>query len=166
MSMISKCLWCPNIHDVQMSMLWSQFSHMGTFVTCGHTCHRWSHLSQEVTLVTCVNVVTLVTCGHTCYMWSHLSNVVTLVTCVTLQSEKPTFSMLTKKCIRCLRTTTTWPTYRPAQPQVKNVTCDLHVCILLLLYRMLFHLENGHVRHNLSANDWPLTKTAVKPLLS
>ena len=62
----------------------------------------WSHLSH---------VVILVTCGHTCHIWSHVSHFIN-------QSEKPMFSMLTKKWVRCLMTTR--PTYRPARPQVKT----------------------------------------------
>ena len=89
MSTMSKCPRCLNVQDVQMSMMWSNLSHVVTLVTCGHTCHMWSQLSHVVTLVTCghichmwsqlSHVVTFVTCGHICHMWSHLSHVVTLV---------------------------------------------------------------------------------------
>ena len=43
---MSKCPWCPNVHDVV------------TLNTCGHTCHMKSYLSP---------VVTLVTFGHMCH---------------------------------------------------------------------------------------------------
>ena len=69
-----KCPLCPNVNDV---VTW-HLSRDVTLVTCGHTCHLWSHLSTTFTLS---KSVTLVTCGHTCHMWSHLSHVVTLVIC-------------------------------------------------------------------------------------
>ena len=43
---------CPNVHDVQMSVMWSHLIHVVTPVTCSHTCHLWSHLSHLVTCVT------------------------------------------------------------------------------------------------------------------
>ena len=91
MPMMSKCPWCPNVHDVV------------TLVTCGHTFHMWSQLSQ---------VVTLVTCGLMCHIWSHFSHVVTLVT--------------RNQCFQCWPKSEfvdydeTRPTYRPARPQVKT----------------------------------------------
>ena len=42
---------CPNVHDIQMSM-------MSKCPWCGHTSHMWSHLSHLITLVTCVTLVT------------------------------------------------------------------------------------------------------------
>ena len=72
---MSKYPWYPNVHDFQMSIMSKCPScpnvyHVVTLVTCGHTCHMWSHMSH---------VVTPVTCGHTCHMWSHLSHAVTLI---------------------------------------------------------------------------------------
>ena len=100
MPMMSKCPWCPNVHDVV------------TLVTCGHTFHMWSQLSQ---------VVTLVTCGLMCHIWSHFSHVVTLVT--------------RNQCFQCWPKSEfvdydgeTRPTYRPARPQVK--TCYKSSCLI------------------------------------
>ena len=50
--MISKYPCYPNIHDVQMSMMWSHLSRVMTLMICGHTCHMWANLSQWSHVVT------------------------------------------------------------------------------------------------------------------
>ena len=105
-------------------------SMMSISQNCGCTCHMWSHLSHVVTLVT------LVTYGHTCHnchMWSHLSHVVTLVTYGHICHKKSIFQLLTKKCIRCLKKTR--PTYRPAWPQVKNLSSRILFYLISALYQ-------------------------------
>ena len=66
---------CPYVHDMvtlvtcgQTCHMWSHLLHVVTLVTCGQTCHMRLHLSHVVTLVTNGHIVT---CGHTCHMWSH-----------------------------------------------------------------------------------------------
>ena len=133
---MSKCPWCPNVHDVQMSMfMLSHLSYVVTLVTGGQTCHMWSHLSNVVTTVTFVhtchmwwhlsNVVTIVTCCHTCDMWSHLSHEVTLVTyghtCHMWSNLTQGTNVSTAdKKVCSLSHDETRPTYRPARMQVKQ----------------------------------------------
>ena len=102
MSVMSKCPWCPNVHVVV-----TVFTCAGTIVTCGHICHRWSHLSHLVTLVTCVK------CGHTCHM------------CHTTKWETNVFNADQKASSST--DDETRPTYRPARPQVKMEKKKLRV---------------------------------------
>ena len=116
---------CPNVRDVQLSM-------MSKCPWCGHTCYMWSHLSHVVTFVTYCHschmlshLSHIVTCCHTCHMEPHLSHVVTLVT------RNRYFNNWPKGLFVVL-----WlpPTYRPAWPQVKmKVIWNLNLWTLLLL---------------------------------
>ena len=96
-SMMSKCPWCSNVHEVQMSM-------MSKCPWCGHSFHIRAQLSHVS------NVVTLVTCGHTCHM------------CHTTKWETNVINADQKAWIvvSLLTDYETRPTYRPARPQVKN----------------------------------------------
>ena len=72
MPMMSKCPLCPNVHDVV------------TLVTCGYTCHMWSHFSHAVTIVTG---------GLMCHIWSHM---VTLVKETNVSTADQNVSSLTE----------------------------------------------------------------------
>ena len=74
-------------------------------------------------------MITLVTCGHTCHMWSHLSHVVTLVKCGHSYHKTAIFLLLKKVSSFLMKTRPTYRPARPQiktiQHQAGCIMCKL-----------------------------------------